>query len=150
MILFLDFDGVLHPFFPRQDLPDEENQICAYLPRLESLLRDFTTVQIVIASDWRHRMTLDDLRQYFAADMRSRVIGVTPSLPLGDDWIGCRQREALAWLAGHDQSDMPWVALDDVSDNWLLDAPLIICEDGFRDIEEAALRRVLTNRRKDG
>ena len=24
MILFLDIDGVLHPFFPRADLPDEE------------------------------------------------------------------------------------------------------------------------------
>lgn len=41
MILFLDIDGVLHPFFPRADLPDEENQHFSYLPRLESVIRGF-------------------------------------------------------------------------------------------------------------
>lgn len=25
MILFLDFDGVTHPVFPKRDLPDDEN-----------------------------------------------------------------------------------------------------------------------------
>ena len=31
MILFLDFDGVLHPFFPRNDRSDAENQFFSYL-----------------------------------------------------------------------------------------------------------------------
>lgn len=53
MILFLDFDGVLHPFFPRADRSDEENQLFAYLPRLEGVLRDFPEWQIVISSSWR-------------------------------------------------------------------------------------------------
>ena len=41
MILFLDFDGVLHPVFPRKDRTDEENQLFSCLPRLEGVLRDF-------------------------------------------------------------------------------------------------------------
>lgn len=146
MILFLDFDGVLHPFSPRRDISDEENQLFAYLPRLEATLRDFPHVRIVISSDWRQRMSLDDIRQYFSSDMRPRVIGVTPSFPLADDWIGCRHREALAWLTDTNQADVPWVALDDVRENWQPDAPLILCDDGFQVREEAALRCALSER----
>lgn len=49
MILFLDFDGVLHPFFPRSDRTDEENQLFEYLSRLEKVLRDYPICRIVIS-----------------------------------------------------------------------------------------------------
>jgi hypothetical protein len=52
MILFLDFDGVLHPFFPKRELLDEENQLFSYLPRLERVLRDRDVDRHPNTSSW--------------------------------------------------------------------------------------------------
>lgn len=71
MILFLDIDGVLHPFFPREDRTDAENQHLSYLPHFATVLRNFQSVRLVIASDWRKRHTLDELRDLFG-DLGSR------------------------------------------------------------------------------
>lgn len=146
MILFLDIDGVLHPFFPRADLPDEENQYFSYLPRLETVIREFPELQIVISSDWRNSHSLDELREFFAADIRSRIVGVTPKLERGaGDWTGCREHEAMAYFAAsHDKSTL-WLALDDDEPNWLPNSPLVLCQDGFRDIEEKALRALIAD-----
>lgn len=144
MILFLDIDGVLHPVFPREDLPDEENQLLSYLPRLESVLREYSFLQIVVASDWRRRVAFDELKNIFAEDLRGRLIGITPTLEkMGDGWIGHRQREALQYLETQNLADEMWIALDDDPDNWLPDAPLVLCNDGFRATEEAILRNLL-------
>ncbi|RZT76421.1 hypothetical protein EV678_2297 [Azospira oryzae] len=144
MILFLDIDGVLHPVFPREDLPDEENQLLSYLPRLESVLREYSFLQIVVASDWRRRIAFDELRNIFTEDLRNRLIGITPTLEkMGDGWIGHRQREALQYLETQNLADEMWIALDDDPDNWLPDAPLVLCNDGFRTTEEAILRNLL-------
>ena len=48
MILFLDFDGVLHP-----EPCDEDGEPFCNLPALEAILRDFPAVEIVISSMWR-------------------------------------------------------------------------------------------------
>lgn len=58
----LDFDGVLHPFFPRPDRSDEENQLFSYLPRLEAVLQEFGDWQIVIASSWRDTLRTSNRR----------------------------------------------------------------------------------------
>jgi hypothetical protein len=148
MILFLDIDGVLHPFFPREDRIDAENQHLSYLPHFETVLRDFPAVRLVIASDWRKRHTLDELR-HLLGDLGSRLIGATPVLEkIGLDWTGHRQREAMAWLEAEGLADVRWIALDDDAENYLPDAPLILCADGFRDEEESALRAALEFKNK--
>ncbi|MEI8159118.1 MAG: HAD domain-containing protein [Burkholderiales bacterium] len=48
MVLFLDFDGVLHPQYDGQAVP--ENVAFCHLPRFESLMRAFHAVEIVISS----------------------------------------------------------------------------------------------------
>ena len=45
MILFLDFDGVLHP----EPCYDKQSFFCC-LPRLENVLRDFPKVRVVISN----------------------------------------------------------------------------------------------------
>ena len=143
MILFLDIDGVLHPIFPREDRTDAENQHLSYLPHFATVLRDFPAVRLVIASDWRTRHTLDELRDLFG-DLGSRLIGATPVLEKdGLDWTGHRQREAMAYLEAEGLADVRWIALDDDVENYLPGAPLILCADGFQDTEEAALRAAL-------
>ena len=113
MILFLDFDGVLHP-------TGQDGPVCAtlkfcHLPALEALLRSVPDVRIVISSSWREQMPFTQLLAPFADDIRARVLGVTPALhwPPGVYHPARRERELVAWLAVHGGVDQPWVALDD-------------------------------------
>lgn len=114
MILFLDFDGVLHP-----DPCVDVDLLFCHLPRLESVLRDFPVVQVVISSTWRATRTLDDLRAYFSPDIAVRIIGVTPNwrdLPDLLDTIGhtyVRQVEIEGWLRASGWSWEQWAAIDD-------------------------------------
>jgi hypothetical protein len=141
MILFLDFDGVLHPLFTRPELPPEESRPFCYLPRFAAVLRDYPSVEIVISSTWRLKRDLEQLREPFPHDLRPRVIDTTPHL-FDDERFGARQREALHWLALH-RPGSPWIALDDLCTCWPAVDRLVWCDDGFREREETELRRRL-------
>lgn len=98
-ILFLDFDGVLHP---------RTSGTCRHAPLLEEFLRQHADVHVVISSTWRLQYPLDELKGWFALDVQDRFIDVTPELPAG---AGSRQREIEQWLRG--QPGLRWAALDD-------------------------------------
>ncbi len=142
MILFLDFDGVLHPDGFRY--PVKDFRYFNLLPKLESLLRLYPHVRIVVSSLWRLRMGLPELREIFSPDIRDRVVDTTP-LPLRyDDAIyilDFREREIVRWLEANGGIDQPWVALDDAPFLRHLDR-LVACNSvvGFDDTAERALR----------
>jgi hypothetical protein len=136
MILFLDFDGVLHPF-SRPTGP------LVLVPRLERVLRDYPDVQVVISSAWRGVHTLHELRSFFSADIAARIIGVTPLLGIPDD-TGIREMEIRAWLCAADREGEQWVALDDIP--WFFSpncANLVWVdgETGFNSYAERELRK---------
>jgi len=138
-ILFLDFDGVLHPWVSHRD------DHFFYLPRLEAVLRDYPEVKIVISSDWRFTHTLERLKTKFSPDIADRVIGQTPSLTRHTvNESGLRRREARAFLKANKLSRASWLALDDRMDLWEpIDRRIIICPDEFGAAEEARLRAAL-------
>lgn len=72
MLIFLDFDGVLHP-------KGAGGQHFTRLPLLEAFLRepDMVKIKLVISSTWRQAYGLAKLRQFFAPDIGARIIGVT-------------------------------------------------------------------------
>ncbi|MFZ6676222.1 HAD domain-containing protein [Undibacterium sp. Xuan67W] len=111
MILFLDFDGVLHPFSARHD----QEQQFVHLPALEELLREFPTLQIVVSSEWRLRFSLNELRGFFSTDIAARIIGVTPEIQIREttDILGSRFREIEAFLIDAYSVNETWLALDD-------------------------------------
>ena len=47
-----------------------------------------------------------------------------------------RQRSVMRYIESHGFADTPWDALDDDVANYQSDAPLVACDDGFRDAEE--------------
>ena len=143
--LFLDFDGVTHPFFPRADVPESENQFFAYLPTIEAVLRLFPETGVVIASSWREKWSLEELRKNFAPDMRDRIVDVTPVVPIpwGETDRGSRQREVEAWLESRGQSNAPWVALDDTVWLYRPGATVVVAPDRFSEVEAEALRQAL-------
>lgn len=142
MILFLDFDGVLHPE-GEGHLPSDGMEFC-FLPRLEQLLRQFSDVDVVISSAWRVRLPYEALVAPFAEDIRSRIIGVTPTRSTGRTYsYAHRESEILAWLEQNGASGQQWVALDDAE--WQFDNHkdrLVVCGSfsGFDEIAEADLR----------
>ena len=113
MILFLDFDGVLHPQYDGEPTPVSE--IFCHLPRFESVMRDFPSVEIVISSTWRIQFTLKDLRDKFSPDIAARIIDMTPQIKWADDnYLPARREgEILKWLEIAGRSCTPWIALDD-------------------------------------
>jgi len=112
MILFLDFDGVLHPQYEGQPVPADV-AFC-HLPRFEAVMRDFPAVQIVISSSWREQFGLDNLRARFSVDVAARIIGITPVFPASHPRIlEQRESEILAWLVAQGRCSEPWLALDD-------------------------------------
>ena len=142
MILFLDFDGVLHPE-GEGHLPSDGAEFC-FLPRLEALLRQFPHVDVVVSSSWRERLPYEALIAPFSGDIRRRIIGVTPARGMGRSHsYAHRESEILAWIDRHAAQGQQWVALDDAE--WQFDTHkdhLVVCGffSGFDETAEAELR----------
>lgn len=136
MILFLDFDGVLHELDRSMGLFSREEH-------LAHVLRDYPQIEIIVSSAWRQDYTLQNIRTFFLTDLRNRIVGVTPTFDIHDagDISGSRYREILAYLDG---STADWLALDDDASLFPSGcAELVLCDDGFKYAEELALRTAL-------
>jgi hypothetical protein len=113
VLLFLDFDGVLH-HDPIVDTAP--GAVCnardfSYLPLFEDVMRDFIHIDIVISSAWRQTNSLETLRRFFSADIAARIIGVTPVLPSNMD--ARREREIRLWLHEAKREHESFIAVDD-------------------------------------
>lgn len=123
MILFLDFDGVLHP---ETALSTRVN--FQHVSLLWQILRSVPEVEVVFATSWRTSHTLDELVAIVTRgggeDLVPRFVGVNPvvdkaSREQGD--YGHRRDECLAWIEANRarfpcwKKDIPWVALDDIA-----------------------------------
>lgn len=109
-LLFLDIDGVLHPVGVDYSF---SSRFFSHLPRLEELLREFDSVDVVISSDWRLAESIEQLQRYFSADIRHRIVGAMPQIDPDVRGHHRRQLEIQAWLDGNGRSNAEWVALDD-------------------------------------
>jgi hypothetical protein len=133
-ILFLDFDGVLHP---------DGVGLFSKLGLFEEYLSKMPEAEIVISSSWRETNSLEELKANFSASLRGKIIGITPTLDDGYD-SGGRQREIEAFLtiADLNSSNSSWVALDDTQLFFEDDCDFLVLTDpnqGFREIDGNAL-----------
>lgn len=113
-VLFLDFDGVLHPFGEAKD-----KLFCA-IPLLEEVLREFPSTDVVISSSWREVYSLDLIRDFFSPDIGQRIIDAAPVRPPNREiptelWSYVREGECVVWMRRH-RRRASWLALDD--DAW--------------------------------
>jgi len=133
MILFLDFDGVLHP----NNQPD---LLFVRVSRLALWLDAWPAVDVVISSGWRVHHSQAEMVELLGPVIGARVVGCTPwVVQQRDDSVYPalrttvltheRQREVLAWLASSWDPGRAWVALDDMP--YLFEADcgrLVVCE----------------------
>lgn len=139
--LFLDFDGVTHPWGGVEDF--------RCLPLVEDLVREFEEIHIVITSDWRMLFSIHKLTARFSEDIRGRIAGATPQvLPKrGPELHGLREREARQWLDRHQAADAHWLAIDDAPGNWTTRSRLVLTDfkQGFTEEDARVARRLLSS-----
>lgn len=117
-ILFLDFDGVLHPE------RDENPAFFTANAVLHEFLRADPEVMVVFTTTWRNGRSVAELAalvcQGGGEDLLSRFVGKVPDL----DRIpqpGAREEECRLWMAKNGWVTSDWMALDDNPD-WFVSA----------------------------
>ncbi|MDP1593531.1 MAG: HAD domain-containing protein [Gallionella sp.] len=116
MILFLDFDGVLHP----EVIGAPDDFVCRM--HLWKILRTCPDVNVVFSTSWREMHTVQELINFTTQgggeDLTHRFIGSTPYIVhepgafLSSPYYR-RERECRLWLTGNDHQQSSWLAVDD-------------------------------------
>ena len=117
-ILFLDFDGVLHP---------DGVGLFSKLSLFEQYVIGMSELEIIISSSWRETHSFEELKNIFPVSLRDKILGITPTLEDGYD-SGGRQREIELFLeaASLNHTNASWVALDDMQSFFNHDCPFLI------------------------
>jgi len=115
-VLFLDFDGVLHPVGakPGESLPFE------WLPELAALLSSTPDVALAVHSSWVERYPVDELRE-FLGPLGCRFIGAVDP--------GAKAPAIQAFLRSRPDIDH-WLVVDDDQREFPIDfqETLVICD----------------------
>ena len=119
-ILFLDFDGVLHPLNSKS-----ENLFCN-VHYLEKSLES-TSCKIVITSNWRLTHSIDAMRELLPQKIGELIIGATDIATAVNHK---RFAEIQAYLNTHiGSSPVDWRAIDDISQDFPNECENLICCD---------------------
>jgi hypothetical protein len=125
-VLYLDFDGVLHPGEvwcengmrePRLRTPG--HQLFESVPVLEDAIAPYRTLKIVLSTTWVRTLGFEQARDRLSAALQSRVIGATYDPQSDNAWRWDRMRR-YDTIALDVQSRRPsrWLALDDDALGW--------------------------------
>lgn len=141
VVLYLDFDGVLHPF--GEDAIDDYGQLLAnpnlfcWLPTLTAALDPFPNVRIIVSSDWR-RLFVDATLIRLLGPLGSRFAGIVETrFPNRADEIqaDAMQRGISAWLALDDHQSVVEAAKGD--------GRFVVCQPELGVSEEAVIERLV-------
>lgn len=132
MILFLDFDGVLHPHLRHE--PDFcHNEL------LWQILRACPDAQVVFSTSWRDIYSPAEMVVFVTngggEDLAHRFIGFTPNLEK-EGRYGRRDLEIQSWI-DTDAYNRQWLAIDDVPELFNGGHPNLYIVDGNRGITDA-------------
>jgi hypothetical protein len=145
VILFLDFDGVLHPdeVYLENGRPvlRAPGELFMWAPCLMDALRDAPSVRIVLSTSWARELRFTRARDYLPAELRTRVIGSTWHSRMASDH-GLRRLDRNTWWDAAtryqqirryvDRARLErWVAIDDDVEGWAdADLPRLIATQG--------------------
>jgi len=131
MILFLDFDGVLHPdsaywhpgygiVFNATELPDEykyANLFC-YADSLAAALEGFPQVQIILSTSWVPTIGYSRSRARLPDSLRRRVIGATYHSVHTPKWNYQSRFQQIVACVGYLGLGSHWFAVDNDDTDW--------------------------------
>lgn len=146
MILFLDFDGVLHSsevfVFRRQPVLRAEGTLFEHAGRLADALTDRPDIKIVLSISWVPRLGFDRAKSYLPPALQARVIGATWHNHAGllkNDWLQLsRYVQVENYVRRHRLTH--WLAIDDDDHGWpaMERHHLVLCADADRGIGNSA------------
>jgi hypothetical protein len=145
MILFLDFDGVLHP------LQRSEPDFCR-LPLLWEILRACPDMDVVFSTSWRetyHPEKMIKLVTYGGGeDLAHRFIGSNPRTPRArSTYIAgaqpTRHVECERWLDENGQQHRAWLAIDDMPEIFPPNSPTLYLVDGNTGLTDADVLAII-------
>lgn len=127
MILFLDFDGVLHPdaAYLEKGRPvlRADGELFMWTPHLVEALAPYPNVQIVLSTSWVQVRGFTRARDALPEALSKRVIGATwHSAMQGGGWGGggmpvqTRYQEIARYVRRAQLKH--WIALDDDAEGW--------------------------------
>lgn len=129
MILFLDFDGVLHPdavyLTRRGDIElRAEGELFMWSSLLIDALTNHPDIWIVLSTSWARNLGYDLARKALPPALRSRVIGATWHSGMGRGWpdrilwdVQTRYDQIATYL-NRLPDPVPWLAVDDDGEGW--------------------------------
>lgn len=111
-VLFVDIDGVMHPFGCAVD------QLFAWRGLLDELIAEHDDLVLVVHSTWRYEYSLDELREFLGAR-------VADSTPRGPRWDSIQW-----WMSQNYKTVSSWRVLDDAPVEFPDPPPpqLIVCD----------------------
>ena len=131
MILFLDFDGVLHPDAAYKTANGHlelraEGAFFMWVPYLVDVLADFPKVRIVLSTSWVRQLSFNRARRYLPAQLSDRVIGATyhsamarqmDGFAVANPWDASSRYQQIARYVERAKISN-WLALDDDDEGW--------------------------------
>ncbi|MDH6160342.1 HAD domain-containing protein [Janthinobacterium sp. CG_23.4] len=134
MILFLDFDGVLHPdsayLVKGRPTLKAAGELFMWAPLLTDLLADFPAVQIVLSTSWARELSFSRACRWLPDGLRARVIGATwhssmkhqaDGFSLSQTWWDTANRYQQIKRFADRAGLVNWVAVDDQPEGWSAD-----------------------------
>lgn len=126
-ILYLDYDGVLHPepvyrhpkggmFF---GVEHTGHCLFEYAEVLVEALAPYPHVDVVLSTSWVRVLSYSQARAYLPEALRSRVIGATFHSAMNKFEFDAMSRGAQVLADATRRSATSWVALDDDEEGWV-------------------------------
>lgn len=146
MIIFLDFDGVLHS----HDI-DDDKYLFSPVSILWQILRDCPGADVVFSTSWRNTYQFYELIDFVTydggEDLEHRFIGATPSIvrePMSNyTRAGHREQECRLWLSGNGYQKTPWIALDDMDIFFTAECPMLYLVDKYTGLTSADVENLI-------
>ena len=134
MILFLDYDGVLHPdeafLVKGRPMLRAEGELFMWAPILADICAPHPRLQIVLSTSWVRMLGFNRARAFLPDDLSRRVIGATwhtamarhaeGSHRMENSWFteASRYEQIARYVSRAGQRAAHWVAIDDDGMGW--------------------------------
>lgn len=159
-IIFLDYDGVLHPdaAYMYKGKPElrADGALFMWGPHLEQLLSPYPDVKIVLSTSWVRELRFSRAKGYLPPSLQAKVIGATwhSSMRMSEDlrplqrmtwWdLAPRYRQIKRYVERAGLVD--WLAIDDHPDEWAeADHHHLVKTDSSKGLSDPLVQKLIQN-----
>ncbi len=148
-VLFLDFDGVLHPDEVYNDrrlgviLRCDGHNLFEHAELLVQLLEPHPEIKIVLSTSWVRVLGFDQAKNRLPAELQERVVGTTYNESMSEYFAGLSRYEQIIDHVTENEIE-DWIALDDDGADWPEDqSHLLVKTDEWSGLGDAASQEKL-------